>query len=311
MGISGAVDRIPNRDFFRSLENRPGGETLTLPGGPFRCRLSGLPAELVPRLEGRWRTLAGEELAEPAGEVRLVAVEAGVDSFLSRPPLAERPEEYRFGYANEGGEHLCWSYHFALRFNPATGSGKLALCRLDSPHLEGIIENTLRVVFAWQAVAAGGFLIHSSGVQRNGKHHIFFGPSGSGKTTLSKLCPPEDVLHDDLCVIVPGKTGFLATGFPFLGDDRKDLPLRQALRPVAGFYRLVQSEAVGLERLRAAVATAEVMGSLPFVSDHPETGESALGNVGRMVKSVPVFRLAFRKDLTFWEAIDRNGGRPE
>ncbi len=128
---------------------------------------------------------------------------------------------------------------------------------------------------------------------------------------MSKLCPHEDVLHDDLCVIIPGKTGFLATGFPFLGDDRKDLPLRQALRPVAGFYRLVQSGEVGLERLRASVAAAEIMGSLPFVSDHPGTGESALGNVGRMVKSVPVFRLAFRKDLTFWEAIDRNGGCQE
>lgn len=305
MSVSGSVDRIPSRGFLSSLTDSPGDSTLSLAAGPLRCALDGLPEEAVERLRSRWRTLEGPSAGESPRAIRLTAVLAGVEQFLARPPMERRPEEYRFEYATEAGEHFCWSYRFALQFDPATGAGRLALCRTGSPYIEEAVENTLRVVFAWRAAQAGGILIHSAGVRRNGESYLFFGPSGAGKTTISTLCPPGDVLHDDLCVVFPSGGRYVAIGFPFLGDDRKHLTLHQEVNPVAGFYRLVQSPRVALERIRGARGAGEITGSLPFVTEQQDTGGTALRNVARMVETVPVFRLSFRKDASFWEEIER------
>jgi hypothetical protein len=271
----------------------------------FRCVLEGLPEDGLDRLQGRWRTLEGQESGDCGELIRVRLVHSGIEQFLARPPAEFRPEEYRFGYATESGEHLCWSYRFALQFDPVSRTGKLALCRTESPYLEEAVENTLRVLFAWQAAEAGGVLIHSAGVRRNGESYLFFGPSGAGKTTISHLCPLEDVLHDDLCVVFPHRDRYMAIGFPFLGDDRKHLSMRQGLNPVAGFYRLLQAPTVRLDTLSRVRGAGELTGSLPFVTEHPDTGETALRNVSRMVETIPVLRLSFRKDPSFWEVIDR------
>ncbi len=300
------ADRHPGWDFHPGLNESPGGEVLRLPGAPFPLRLEGLTGDSVANLKERWRTLKGEP-AISEGETRLVVVNAGVERFLVRPPVDQRPEECRSGFASRDHEHLFWSYRFAIYFNEKSNQGKIAICRPESPYLEDAVENTLRVVFAWKALLMGGFLIHSAGIRRAGESYLFFGPSGSGKTTVSGLSPAADVLHDDLCLVVPWRGAYRAMGFPFLGDGRESLPEIQELNPVAGFYRLVQAasdDRAGLEKLPPSRGAAEIIGSLPFVSEHSQARLSALDNIARTVAQVPVFHLKFRKDASFWNAVE-------
>ena len=98
--------------------------------------------------------------------------------------------------------------------------------------------------------------------------------------------------------------GARAVSIPFRGHVA-ELPREQASFPVAGFYRLVQDQEVYAERLPTARAVAEVIGSLPFVTDRPENGPAIAAAVGGALEATPAFRLHLRKDASYWEAIER------
>ncbi len=81
-------------------------------------------------------------------------------------------------------------------------------------------------------------------------------------------------------------------------------PQSGASYPIASLNRLVQSDEVGLERIEGARALAELSGSLPFVMQEPAEAARALAAAQRVVENVPVGRLKFRRDASFWQAIE-------
>lgn len=79
--------------------------------------------------------------------------------------------------------------------------------------------------------------------------------------------------------------------------------------PVAGFYRLVQADEDRVVPLTGARAVGELVGSLPFVTERHGSASKAIDVVSRAAASTPVGLLHFRKDRTFWSAIERSFSR--
>ncbi len=151
----------------------------------------------------------------------------------------------------------------------------------------------------------GGLLLHAAGVVRGGRAHIFFGPSGAGKTTVTRLSPRDVVLSDDLTLIVPGTDGAgpQAVGIPF-GMAHHHVPDTNGSFPIATLNRLVQSPLVRRTEIPYSQAVAEVASSLPFVMQ--ETGQAMLAMeiAAAILRDVPVHRLEFRRDDSFWSVVE-------
>lgn len=107
---------------------------------------------------------------------------------------------------------------------------------IDFDHLQGevkIVKNIysfdsfLRIFYSVYLVLNGGFLLHSAGIKKNGKVHLFIGPSLSGKTTVIRNLEPsltkkDSVLSDEIVAIRKKEKSsadfhFLAYPTPFWG----------------------------------------------------------------------------------------------
>jgi len=292
------LDFHPTADFFtRNLKRRGTGSARIAIAG-LGLRLEGLAREDEIRIRSRYGVFVRDDESS-AQDVRVTVVEAQVPAFLRpRSDPQGAPELYRLEQFSRGSRLFAYSYDFAGWYDTPSRQGQLALTATGDEALHRSIENYLRSVTAHRVIAEGGFVLHGSGLVRNGRAHVFFGPSGSGKTTVTLLSEAEVVLSDDLVLIREGAHGFEACSVPFRGVYREP-PQSDEAFPMAGLYRLIQHPADSLERLSPARGAAELLGSLPFVMEGGG-GSRALEVVGRAVQSVPVYRLRFRKSPEFW-----------
>lgn len=295
------MDRYPD---WAALQGAPGFGTSErfLDVAGMTVRLEGFSRGQADWFDARYGVFAADGRRRPARwEIAVRQADAGGYLQLRGGP---EPEMYRLEQEREGTRVRAWSYRFAGWFDVAAG-GALGLCDGEGRGFESSLENFLRVVYAHLALEAGGFLFHAAGVVRGGRAFLFFGPSGSGKTTTARLSAGGRVLSDDLILVLPGEgKRFRAVSIPFRGHVA-ELPDEQASFPIAGFYRLVKDQEVRLEPLERARGVSEVAGSLPFVTDRPENGLRILEAVGGAVAGAPVYRLHFRKDPSFWEAVEQ------
>ena len=197
-----------------------------------------------------------------------------------------------------------------LQFSPPGWEGEIntgrqtGWIRPASKHAIEEIDYFLRVVCAVQVFQAGGLLFHAAGVLRHGQVFVFFGPSGAGKTTVSRLSGARNVINDDLIVLYPDATaGWNAHSTPF-SNPTQVAPLAGQSAPLAGLYRLVQDQQVFLEEISPGQALAEVMASVPVISTHSMYSLDLLTRCQSFLENVPIFRLHFRQDDSFWKVID-------
>ena len=196
----------------------------------------------------------------------------------------------------------------ALVFSGPAGEGRIDLANnqaelkltTEYPALE--IEYFVRSAFALLLFAAGGLLFHAAGIKRNGQAYLFFGHSGSGKTTVARLSPGAQVLNDDLVALLPANGGWVAHATPFWNPTQVRPGLSQG--PVAGLYRLVQDRQVYCERVGAAQALAEVIASAPVISADLGRGPELVHRGLDLLTQVPVYRLHFLPDDSFWQVVD-------
>lgn len=291
-------DFEPGDDYF-SLPKEPFGDRrLRLRIGPLCFVLEGLSDDQENMLAKRFRPFVDGSVEAPAADLTVRFVRAGVDAFLAAP--RGEAEHYRMGRRAEGSRIALWSYEFAGTADIARGRAELALVDAGGPLFERGSENFLRVLTALQILRHGGLLVHGAGVVRRGLAHVFFGPSGSGKTTVTHLSPGETILSDDLTLIVKADKSFAAAGIPF-GMAHHRVPETNGCFPIVGLHRLVQSRAVRSERISGAKALAELACCLPFVMQDEESATAALAIATDVVSSVPVDRLLFRRDPSFWD----------
>lgn len=301
-------DRSPDWQALEGLSPF-GGQAVGLDIAGIRVRLEGLDEPQARWFAGRYGVFAADGGRGDASVVLALRRDPG-DGHLQLD-TSSGPEFYRLVLQPEQERWRAWSYRFAGWFDADRGDGLLALCDAEGRGFESSIENFLRVVYATLALGRGGFLFHAAGIVRWGRAHLLFGPSGSGKTTSCRNALDGRVLSDDLILVLPSTEGKggppRAVSIPFRGHQA-ELPRRQMSFPVAGFYRLVKDDRVFAERLATARAVAEVIASLPFVTDRPENGTAIVDAVGAALAATPAYRLHLRKDPSYWEAIERESG---
>lgn len=218
---------------------------------------------------------------------------------LLSPPPSPATTTNQFPHFTEHG----------IRFVPPGWEGEVNLAeksgwmRPSSTYIIEEIDYFLRVICALYAFQSGGLLFHAAGIVREGKAFVFFGHSGAGKTTLSRLSSHYQVLNDDLVLLQPQQDGnWRVYSTPFFNPTQID-PQGNDHAPLVGLYSLVQSKQVFLEPASPGLALAEIIANVPVIStDTRQTGK--LFTRGQtLLTQVPIFRLHFRKDATFWNIL--------
>jgi hypothetical protein len=180
----------------------------------------------------------------------------------------------------------------------AAGRGELIL------RPRGVIENYLRVLYAWIALDHDSLLLHSCGILRDGKGYVFFGPSGSGKTTTATLSAAHTILSDDLVIIKKIAGTYHACGVPFRGD-LPEAPRTNASAELRGIFTLVKDTQHFLAPLALPDAVAKLVRCVPFVMAQPENARRVTEVCFDLATRVPLREMHFRRDAGFWDVIDR------
>ena len=164
------------------------------------------------------------------------------------------------------------------------------------------LEYFLRLIVSFGAFDKGGFLFHGAGIDHRGHGVIFFGPSGSGKTTVSRFSVNDKVLNDDLVLLFPSSEGWTIHSTPFWNPTQvKPFPTSV---PLHGMFRLIQSKQVFCEKPGKGAALAEITSNIPVLCTDPQRGDELMNRAARILEQVPMYRLHFLKDDTFWQAVD-------
>ena len=164
---------------------------------------------------------------------------------------------------------------------------------------EYALDSVLRVLLTRLLLRAPGFLLHAATVVQDGKAYVFMGRSGAGKSTVASLSPQGSVLTDEISLLRRIEGTWYAHGTPFWGEFRAAGQNRRV--PLERVYALAQAVSNRTERLAARPALAGLLGNTLFFSGGREERELLLRAQMSLVESVPVQRLEFRRDETFWE----------
>lgn len=164
------------------------------------------------------------------------------------------------------------------------------------------VELVLRILFAFLATQNHGFLFHGAGIVHNGTGCLFFGPSGAGKTTVARLSAPDLLLNDDLVMIKRDSTGWIMHATPFSNPNQA--PPSVISSRVEAVFRLAQDEQVFIEPIGPAEALAEVIASIPILPAEQGFTDQLLQSAGDFIQNVPVYRLHFLPDRSFWKIIE-------
>ncbi len=149
-------------------------------------------------------------------------------------------------------------------------------------------------------------IIHSSGILRNGKGYIFFGPPESGKSTVASLSRKFEVLHDDMNLVSMNAKGIFVQGISF---NPRHLEFTDSSGTMSMIFSLHKNDKVKIERGTQGefmkMILPEIALPWPLYSDNRKNAFNYLfGCVKKLGKSIPYYRLYFRKDESFWQVID-------
>ncbi len=160
------------------------------------------------------------------------------------------------------------------------------------------VETLLRVALQIEVQERGGCMVHASAIVVDGRAHLVPGRSRSGKSTLAALASSS--LCDELCVLLPGATGFEVHGTPWWRG-------RSASAPLAAMYLLTwdSEEVIWLTK---AAGFRHLASNLVLPLDEPSSRALAFGAAGGVARVVPFGRLGFRKDSDV-EALVRQAKR--
>ena len=227
------------------------------------------------------------------------------DDYFIDPPAIPEPNPVLLEF--EGTRTRYLGYRLAGWFDTADGRGQIVLARGEYEPDHRAIENYVRSAVAWLAVRRGGALVHAASAVRDGKGYLFYGPSGAGKSTLSASTTRAMVVSDDLSLLLPRAGGGLdVVGSPFRGTYTGGPPVVGRHPLVAGF-RIVKAPAAEVRPAPRVLAFAELVANLPFVAESFTTRPDLFEMVERIFAGLPLAHLHFRKDDSYWDAIDRAG----
>jgi len=163
----------------------------------------------------------------------------------------------------------------------------------------GAVEISLRVALNACLPGAGGVPLHAAGVITAGRGVVFFGPSGAGKTTIASMCPWR-VLSDELVAVVGSPFQLRETGFWGELGDREQT---SGSAELAALVELAQGPGTRLERLTPTAALRRLL-NVVLVPAQTGVWTTALGVLGRLVATTPVFRITWSPSQPPWSEIE-------
>jgi len=267
--------------------------------------LAGLDAPLAGALRARYGPYVRD--VEPGPDALRVTVGRDERDYYLDPP--ERAEFNPLFLACDGDRVRVTSYRAAgwLDTPPGPARGVLLLARGGYEPESHAVENYVRVAVAWRAATRGGALVHGASAIRHGRGYLFFGESGAGKSTLSAHAGPSaTVVSDDLSLVLPGPNGPQLVGSPFRGTFEEGEPVTGSV-PLAAAFRIVKAERAEVRTLPRAVLMAGLVGNLPFVAEALGARPDLWEGIEEAFATVPLASLQFRKDDSYWAAIEAAG----
>ena len=158
---------------------------------------------------------------------------------------------------------------------------------------EDSAENIFTADYFYTALLKfGGFMLHSSAVEVDGKAYLFTAPSGTGKSThtglwLQLFGEKARIINDDKPAIRIIDEVAYAYGTPWSG--KSDLNINVAV-PVQGICVLERSETNFIESLDEGTAVFSVLNQT-IRPRNPEYMNNLLTILDKVIGSVPVWRM--------------------
>jgi hypothetical protein len=147
-------------------------------------------------------------------------------------------------------------------------------------------------------------LLHATGISIEGKGHCFFGASGAGKTTVARLAAGRgELLTDENVILQLAPDGPRLVSTPYWGHSTPPEMIRRKSRsvPLTALYELTHTPGFVLMRLGPGAAAAALLGTEKVATERVESADAWLAVAGRLVASVPVYRLGFRPTAELWD----------
>lgn len=139
----------------------------------------------------------------------------------------------------------------------------------------------------------GGFMLHASAVEVDGKAYLFSADSGTGKSTHAKQWQSyfgEEralILNGDKPAVRKEKEGWFAYGTPFSGKTDENLNRRAELQ---GICMIEQGETNEIHQISAGEAIPLLM-QQTIVPEECESAGMLLTYLDSLLKEVPIYRM--------------------
>ena len=288
--------------FFEDRRPAGGDGSFCLNLAGLSIRIGGLDAAFRDQLDKRYHPYTGEPEDDAVLEVELGHEDR---EYFFDPP--ERPELNRILIACDGDRVRYLGYRVAGWFDLGSQRGQVLLARGDYEPAHLALENYIRAAVAWNAAIRGGMLVHAASAVWKDRGYLFFGQSGAGKSTLSECNRRARVVSDDLSLLMPGRNGGLdLIGSPFRGTYEGGGPV-QGRFPLAAGFRLIQDTSASVRDVLRIQVLGQLIGNLPFVAERFGDRPDLFDKVEQALTDVPLAHLHFRKDDSYWDAIESAG----
>jgi len=291
-------------EYFAPPREAAGTRAVELALDVVRIRLEGLDDALADALVARFGPYAREEERPAPGALVVRCARDRREYYIDPPATAEFNPVW---LAFDGGRVRYLGYRTAGWFDVERLAGELLVADGSYEPAPRAVENFLRCAVAWRAVAAGGALVHAASAVRAGRAYLFYGSSGAGKSTLSASDRRGRVISDDLTLALPrGDGGLDLVGSPFRGTYEEGAPVVGRFPLVAGF-RIVQASEARVRAVPRALAFGQLVASLTFVAEAFGSRPELFARVEAAFATVPLHWLEFRRDDSYWDAIEAAG----
>jgi len=294
----------PPFEFFAGPRPAAGTARFGLTLGTIRLEIYGSDPELAADLFDRYGPYADDGAPREDASLRIRVAREPLEYFIEPPP---DPEFNPIWLACDGSRIRYLGYQLAGWFDTKAQRGEILLASGTFEPVLRTLENFIRCAIAWSAAESRGALVHAASAVRHDKAYLFFGESGAGKSTLSEVSTRGQVVSDDLSLVLPRAGGGLdLVGSPFRGTYEGGAPVVGRF-PLAAGFRLVKAEAAGVHAVPRAVVLGQLVGNLTFVAEAFKERPDLFASIESAFAGVPLFHLHFRKDDSYWDAIDAAG----
>lgn len=212
------------------------------------------------------------------------------------PNLTSGAEKPEVTFVN-GTERGMFVWHgLSGEFDFATKEARMS-CSLTPAGLNSFLRFILSVILLKER----GFLVHASGLIKNGVGYIFPGKSGAGKTTITQFSPDATLLSDDLPLVKIRDTP-LIYDTPFWGGLA--VAGEKTSATLAGIYFPIKDKENYVQRLTPKKVLEKLLPNAVFFFKNEEFSKQLFKLCFDFATNVPGYELHFLPDPSFWECID-------